>query len=133
MLSFSINAQNEDNIGWLFIKHKNIPLDTQAHMLGGFTIGGASSLYWRERTDSGIWGVVGGTTSLFAFGLFKEWLDVKKGGQWSWNDIGWGTGSAFVGSVVFNLRADSVQKSREIERLQAMIEADEQSKSPLEQ
>jgi len=124
LFTFNSYAQQPDDKGWLFVKHKNIPMDTQAHMLGGFVVGGTSSLFWREKTDSFWLGVLGGTVNMFAFGCFKEWTDVNKGGKWSWNDIGYGTGSGFVGSFVFNLRASSVLKSREIERLNQMIEED---------
>ena len=114
-------AQKPDDTGWLFIKHKNIPTDTQAHLLGGYLIGGASSLYFKELTDSPFWGVVLGTVFTGGvLGSIKEFTDE----EYSWNDIGWQSFGALVGATFTITWSGNVDKKRQIEKLEKLIEQD---------
>lgn len=120
LVSLNTMAQHKDHIGWLFVKEKNIPLDTQAHIAGGLAFGGPATLFWKDTTKSRTGGLVLGNLTIFGAAVLKEGLDVKNNGKFSWNDVAWTCAGGLVSSFTLDLWSENTKKARQLETIKEM-------------
>lgn len=117
-------AQDPNETGILFIKHKNISLDKQSHIQIGSLLGFTVPALWvalnpdRKVKKWEIW--LASLATGFIAGCAKEGIDMTyPDGKFDWGDVGCTMGGSFVGGfgLSFTIPLDGKKSERDPVRL----------------